>query len=90
MKAQGKTFLSGRGDEGGLVRWYTNTESGWEVAEAELFLSDCFKGITLEFSASTNKELHKRVAKLDTLIEELSKFRASLASSEKPARKFFY
>lgn len=93
MKAQGKSYLSCRGDEGGGVRWYTNTETAYDdcgVVSATLYISDCYKTSVLEFSANTNKQLKKRVAKLDSLIEELNKFRSSLVSTEKKAIKFYY
>ena len=83
MKAQGKKFLTERGDEGGSLRWFINTEGeehAWKV-ESSLTLTDCYRHITLEFHAGTKPQCLKRVAKLDTLIEELQEFRESLSKS---------
>ena len=90
MKAQGKRFLSERGDEGGNVRWcITEGVMGWH--EADLFIGDCFRSINLEFSHNgTGKQVEKRVAKLDNLIEELQKLREALCSSEVKKKPLYY
>jgi len=89
MKAQGKRFLSERGDEGGSVRWYVNTEEDYcYTTDAYLYISDCTKRIDLEFYSDDNKGLSKRVTKLDNLIEELQNFREALLQAEKNLRNF--
>lgn len=84
MKAQGKRFLSERGDEGGNVRWaVSQSHSGCNYHEADVWIGDCFKSICLEFSHDgTPKQVDKRIAKLDNLIEELTEFRISLKKSK--------
>lgn len=90
MKKQGKRFLSDRGDEGGSVRWYVNSTSDYyRDVEAELYITDCFKPVTIEFSADKGKGLGKRIAKLDSLIEELQSFKEALVEANvKP--KLYY
>lgn len=86
MKAQGKRFLTGRGDEGGSVRWYASTNNtsplSYYLLEAELYLTDCSKSITLEFSCDKHKHLAKRIAKLDVLLAELGAFKAVLIQAQ--------
>ena len=90
MKAQGKRFLTERGNEGGSVRWAIETGSYLTEIDAELILTDCSKSIYLEFSCDNNKALSKRVAKLEALIGELQDFRESLLKAEIIPKKFYY
>lgn len=85
MKAQGKRFLTDRGDEGGSVRWYVKVEgvdsdgdASYYKAEAELYISDCSRTINLEFSCKQVKDLDKRIAKVQQLIAELEDFKQAL------------
>lgn len=93
FKAQGKQFTSDRGDEGGSVRWSVTTgqEYSREVY-ADLIVTDCYHTVSLEFSADTARQVDKRLAKLDIVIQELLSFRAALSTAQdsfKPT-KFYY
>lgn len=98
MKRQGKRFLTNRGDEGGSVRWYVETEEecgglfGYQVMDSSLHITDCDKCITLEFSCPDYKAFTKRIAKLDELLAELASFRTALqqAQSSSAPKKFHY
>ena len=91
MKAQGKRFLTKRGDEGGSVRWSINTdEYSNKSIESYLTLTDCGGTITLEFSYHTSKGYDKRVAKLDAVIEELQSMRTALVGSKPKPPKYYY
>lgn len=93
MKAQGKRFLTARGDEGGSVRWYVKTpEDEYYLVESELYLSDCGKTITLEFSCEKYKHLDKRIAKVNALIQEATAFRNALVKVQQATRpkKLYY
>lgn len=98
MKAQGKKFLTDRGDEGGSVRWSVSLNATDDYGlfnpfiEAELILTDCYKSINLEFNCYKARHIGKRIAKLDVLIQELGLFRVALvqAQLESKPKKFCY
>jgi hypothetical protein len=95
MKAQGKRFLTDRGDEGGSVRWYvvTNASSTYSnTIDATLYITDCYKGVALEFACYKSKHIAKRIAKLSSMISELALFKAALiqAQQESVTKKFCY
>lgn len=91
MKAQGKRFLTERGDEGGSIRWTLGKDAYFNGdINAEIIITDCNKSIYLDFSYTNNKALGKRVAKLESLIEELQDFRESLLKAEIVPKKFYY
>ena len=92
MKAQGKTFLTDRGDEGGSIRWFVieDNQTFYRQVDAELIITDCKQAVVLEFDMDSNKDLPKRLAKVDTLIAELGRFREALVLSELKPKKFYY
>lgn len=98
MKAQGKRFLSDRGDEGGSVRWHVSTDKDdvfCNVVDATLYLTDCDRTITLEFDCYKREHTAKRIAKIDGLISELIAFKLALCDAEnaladKKTAKFYY
>lgn len=80
-----KRFLNDSYDEHGAVSWnvgegYSETKRT-ECKTSELRLQDCYKVITIEFGYIGREEYEQRLAKLDTLIEELQAFRVALGES---------
>ena len=96
MKAQGKRFLTDRGDEGGSVRWCVEADTSdifsFMLVEADLIITDCYKTITLDFSTTSYKSIAKRIAKVDGMIAELTEFKAALQQAESRCtpKKLYY
>ncbi len=95
MKAQGKRFLTERGDEGGSVRWHAVTDDddyAYQILDAELHITDCEKVVVLEFSCPSYKAIAKRIAKVDELLQELTNFKAALQQAQRhhTPKKFHY
>lgn len=87
-----KTFLNDSHEDSGSICWYVRTDHkdylDREVT-AEVKITDCSKVICLDFDCQEKRHIDKRIAKVDTLINELTKFRDALESCKK-SRKYFY
>ena len=81
-QAVDKKFLTMEPHQGGSVCWDVEThqhrKNGKTSVDAGIDLTDCSRKISLEFYFSSPKSFHSRIAKLDTLIDSLLKFRDSM------------
>jgi len=80
----GKTFLTTATDEDSSVSWATSTDyfrTGQHNIEGRLKVRDCYKVVSIEFFCGSEKEYKQKLDKLDTLINELYKFRNSLTTA---------
>ena len=93
MKSRGKTFLNSSFNEKGHIRWevLSGTDKRYhaEFLSGELVIADCSSSICLDFDCEKRSHIDKRIAKLDTLIDELGKMREALEAAKKPP-KFHY
>ena len=94
-KAKGKTFLSDHPEEFGSISWKIKVEGGifstGKVIHAELRMADCYKSIDLDFYCKNQKQLTKRLDKLNTMILELLEMKQCLMKSGeqiKPAKVY--
>lgn len=65
----------------GSVAWEVRTSGGDCSIEAELVIRDCSRRTTLNFFCESPKDLQERAAKINTLIDELTKMRAALGEA---------
>ena len=63
----------------GMISWDVSA-SGYSV-EAEFSMWDCSRKINLDFNVYNEKDARDRAAKLDILIEELTKMREAMADA---------
>lgn len=81
-QAVDKKFLNLEPHEGGSIQWFAQAHKekndGNSTISAEVDISDCFKKISLEFYCNSPAKFKKRIDKLDTLINSLLSFRASM------------
>lgn len=87
MKDKSKEFLSDSHEEFGSISWYVTNEKEYRYGiDAEVRITDCYKEVTLDF-ACTPDRMHKRLKKIDTLIESLERFRASMQKAAKQEKQ---
>lgn len=85
MKKRGKTFLSESHQEFGSVAWFVTTEEDWgDDVQGRIRITDCYKQIELDLDCDIGK-VHKRIEKVDTLIEELMAVRSALQEAKDAA-----
>jgi len=78
-----KRFLSSKACEYGSIAWEAGVEKTYSVRDdsdnfeisANIHLTDCYKVINLDFYTCNFDEVANRIEKIDTLIEELNKFK---------------
>lgn len=96
MRARGKTYLNNSFNEGGSIKWKVlsgvHKEYKCDIINSELVITDCSNTIVLDFDCEKKAHIPKRIAKLDVLIDELSKMKAALvqAENETKKKKFYY
>lgn len=74
-----KIFLSDKPDEGGSLHWYVSDNSCEKSADvtSSMFIRDCARTIELDFGTYTRSNVKDRLVKIDTMIDELYKFKAA-------------
>lgn len=94
MDKSKKVFLSKDIDERGNLSWYVTLEdsdySFSSYLDAELQIADCHRTITLDFACGREKDIDKRLKKVDTIISELYEFRDALEACKSKPKKFYY
>lgn len=92
MMKRNKTFLSDSHEEFDSIRWNVGTNPNdclRREVTAEVMITDCSKVICLDFDCQEQRHIDKRIAKVDILINELTKFRDALESCKK-SKKYYY
>ena len=94
-KAKGKTFLNDHPEEFGSIAWKVKVGGGIfdtaKVIHSELRVADCYKSIDLDFYCKSQKDLTKRIDKLNTMILELLEMKQCLMKAGehiKPAKVY--
>lgn len=76
-----KKFLSDNAEEGGSINWQLST---FRSSEAKAFvggsiaITDCSRGVTLDFGFQSHDVFVERMAKLDAFITELECMRSMM------------
>ena len=102
MLRRNKAFLNDSHLEGGSVSWYVATGDQEEeesilcncyLISGILQITDCHNQIQIDFNCEKESHIPTRVAKLQTLIDELESMKEGLLLAEKEIkskRKFYY
>ena len=101
MIRKNKEFLSNSHGEGGSINWYVAEGANVDdvcglfsnIVEGELKLSDCYRTITLDFGCENINQIDKRVAKVQTLLDNLLEMKQALLEAKKivsQKNKFYY
>jgi len=79
-----KRFLSDDEHETGSICWYIekNEDADFLTVNSSVKIYDCNRSVSLDFDCLDLEDIEGRVAKVDVLIEELTKLRGALLEAK--------